>query len=164
MVCLTFGTFSHGLLSRCGDRQCMIKTPTLLRLVNLVLLLPISGKIHFFYLVHYGLVQVSLVHYYGLVHFDICTAPPPPSSAVNRPTLTPSLSLPSHQFAGYGILWYKSMLQKGTKGYKRVQNGIPSLSPTNLLPICTSTAIFVSPFSQTSIISTRSYKDRSRNV
>ena len=29
MVCLTFATFLRGLLSRCGDRQCMIKTPTL---------------------------------------------------------------------------------------------------------------------------------------
>ena len=135
MVCLTFGTFSHGLLSRCGDRQCMIKTPTLLRLVNLVLLLPISGKIHFLF----GTLWSGTSFFGTLLWSGTLWYLYRPSPTLLRcqqtNTYSLSLSLPSHQFAGYGMVYYgtkvsyKSMLQKGTKGYKMV-------SPLSLPPIC----------------------------
>ena len=121
MVCLTFGTFSHGLLSRCGDRQCMIKTPTLLRLVNLVLLLPIPGKIHVF--IWYIMVWYKFLWYIIMVWYTLISVPPlphPPPLSTDQHLLP--LSLSSHQFAWYGMVYYGTRVcykrvQKGTKWY-----------------------------------------------
>ena len=128
MVCLTFGTFSHGLLSRCGDRQCMIKMPTLLRLVNLVLLLPISGKIHFF--IWYIMVWYKFLWYIIMVWYTLISVPPlphPPLLSTDQHLLSLFLSPPTNLL---GMVYY------GTKeSYKRLQKGT-KWYPLSLPPIC----------------------------